>query len=168
MKNLAAVYDRRLNATNVVCATPLLLYSGGYYQQTFPNIGVDVPKTQSLLRRAKFFYSQCYKPAHFFAGMAEISAHRQPHRIHGWLSRIAGRSGTRASHVVFLLNPLDTKHYARAMGNRPKQTVIELIARLIAQEQRATPLFQYRRNSNNIALPLVEAIMARRQVDGAT
>jgi transposase len=39
-------------------------------------------------------------------------------------------------HVVFLLNPLDTKHYARAMGNRAKTDRVdaELIARLIAQE----------------------------------
>ena len=39
-------------------------------------------------------------------------------------------------HVVFLLNPLDTKHYARAMGSRAKTDRVdaELIARLIAQE----------------------------------
>jgi len=39
-------------------------------------------------------------------------------------------------HTVFLLNPLDTRHYARAMGNRAKTDRVdaELIARLIAQE----------------------------------
>ncbi|MDP2222979.1 transposase, partial [Nitrosomonas sp.] len=35
-------------------------------------------------------------------------------------------------HVVFLLNPLDTKHYARAMGNRAKTDRVD--AELIAQE----------------------------------
>jgi transposase len=39
-------------------------------------------------------------------------------------------------HSVFLLNPLDTRHYAKAMGNRAKTDRVdaELIARLIAQE----------------------------------
>ncbi|HLA75299.1 MAG TPA: transposase [Gammaproteobacteria bacterium] len=39
-------------------------------------------------------------------------------------------------HAVCLLNPLDTRHYARAMGNRAKTDRVdaELIARLIAQE----------------------------------
>jgi transposase len=39
-------------------------------------------------------------------------------------------------HTVFLLNPLDTKHYASAMGRRAKTDRVdaELIARLIAQE----------------------------------
>ncbi|MDF0667725.1 MAG: transposase [Nitrospira sp.] len=42
--------------------------------------------------------------------------------------------------TVFLLNPLDTRHYAKAMGNRAKTDRVdaELIARLIAQEH--TPL----------------------------
>ncbi|MDF0666114.1 MAG: transposase [Nitrospira sp.] len=39
-------------------------------------------------------------------------------------------------YTVFLLNPLDTRHYAKAMGNRAKTDRVdaELIARLIAQE----------------------------------
>lgn len=39
-------------------------------------------------------------------------------------------------HTVFLLNPLDTRHYARAMGTRAKTDRVdaELIARLVAQE----------------------------------
>ncbi|WNM62161.1 IS110 family transposase [Candidatus Nitrospira neomarina] len=41
-------------------------------------------------------------------------------------------------HTVFLLNPLETRHYAKAMGNRAKTDRVdaELIARLIAQEHR--------------------------------
>lgn len=41
-------------------------------------------------------------------------------------------------HTVFLLNPSDTRHYAKAMGNRAKTDRVdaELIARLIAQEHR--------------------------------
>lgn len=40
-------------------------------------------------------------------------------------------------HTVLLLNPLDTKHYARAMGSRAKTDCVdaELIARLVTQEQ---------------------------------
>jgi transposase len=47
-------------------------------------------------------------------------------------------------HTVFLLNPLDTRHYAKAMGNRAKTDRVdaELIARLIAQEH--TRLRAYR------------------------
>lgn len=39
-------------------------------------------------------------------------------------------------HTVFLLNPLETRHYAKAMGHRAKTDRVdaELIARLIAQE----------------------------------
>lgn len=39
-------------------------------------------------------------------------------------------------HTVFLLNPLDTRHYAKAMGARAKTDRVdaEVIARLIAQE----------------------------------
>jgi transposase len=39
-------------------------------------------------------------------------------------------------HIVFLLNPLDTRHYAKAMGTRAKTDRVDaaLIARLIAQE----------------------------------
>ncbi len=39
-------------------------------------------------------------------------------------------------YIVFLLNPLDTRHYARAMGNRAKTDRVdaELIARFIEQE----------------------------------
>ncbi len=39
-------------------------------------------------------------------------------------------------HTVFLLNPLDTRHYAKAMGTRAKTDRVdaELIARLIMQE----------------------------------
>lgn len=39
-------------------------------------------------------------------------------------------------HTVFLLNPLETRHYAKAMGKRAKTDRVdaELIARLIAQE----------------------------------
>jgi transposase len=39
-------------------------------------------------------------------------------------------------HTVFLLNPLDTRHYAKALGSRAKTDRVdaELIARLIAQE----------------------------------
>ncbi len=41
-------------------------------------------------------------------------------------------------HTAFLLNPLDTRHYAKAMGTRAKTDRVdaELIARLIAQEHR--------------------------------
>ena len=51
---------------------------------------------------------------------------------HELLADLAHKHG----HTVFLLNPLDTRHYAKAMGTRAKTDRVdaELIARLIAQE----------------------------------
>jgi transposase len=51
---------------------------------------------------------------------------------HELLADLAHRQG----YAVFLLNPMDTRHYAKAMGNRAKTDRVdaELIARLIAQE----------------------------------
>lgn len=51
---------------------------------------------------------------------------------HELLSTLAQAHG----HTVFLLNPLDTRHYAKAMGARAKTDRVDaaLIARLIAQE----------------------------------
>ena len=87
------------------------------------------------MRRTKLFYSQRYKPANSFAGLAEISPRRQPYRL-GIYGRLLADLAYAQGHTVFLLNPLDTKHYARAMGNRAKTDRVdaELIARLIAQE----------------------------------
>lgn len=42
-------------------------------------------------------------------------------------------------HTVFLLNPMETRHYAKAMGARAKTDRVDatLLARLVAQEHRA-------------------------------
>lgn len=104
------------------------------------NVGVDVAKDAVVVACAD----------HNFP-MKSVPNQRAPLRV--WLktlpkgSRI-GLESTGAYHelladlahaqgfTVFLLNPLDTRHYAKAMGTRAKTDRVdaELIARLIAQE----------------------------------
>lgn len=108
--------------------------------QTFPDIGVDVAKdavvvacaaqsfsTHSVTnQRAPLLAWLKSLPAGSRIGMESTGCY------HELLADLAHAQG----HTVFLLNPLDTKHYARAMGNRAKTDRVdaELIARLIAQE----------------------------------
>lgn len=108
--------------------------------QTFPNIGVDIAKdavvvacaaqgfsTHSVTnQRAPLLAWLKSLPAGSRIGMESTGGY------HELLADLAHSQG----HTVFLLNPLDTKHYARAMGNRAKTDRVdaELIARLIAQE----------------------------------
>lgn len=108
--------------------------------QTFLNIGVDVAKDAVVVACA----AQSF-PVH------SIANQRTP--LRAWLKSLpaGSRIGLEATgsyhelladlahaqgHTVFLLNPLDTRHYARAMGNRAKTDRVDaaLIARLIAQE----------------------------------
>lgn len=108
--------------------------------QTFPNIGVDVAKDAVVVACA----AQSF-PVHSIANqhaplLAWLKSLPAGSRIglestggyHELLADLAHAQG----HTVFLLNPLDAKHYARAMGNRAKTDRVdaELIARLIAQE----------------------------------
>lgn len=108
--------------------------------QTFLNIGVDVAKdavvvacaTQSfpvrnvINQRAPLLAWLKSLPPGSRIGLESTGGY---HELLADLAHVQG-------HVVFLLNPLDTKHYARAMGNRAKTDRVdaELIARLIAQE----------------------------------
>ncbi|MCX7195788.1 MAG: IS110 family transposase [Proteobacteria bacterium] len=108
--------------------------------QTFPNIGVDVAKdavvvacaaqsfsTHSITnQRAPLLAWLKFLPTGSRIGLESTGGY------HELLADLACMQG----HVVFLLNPLDTKHYARAMGNRAKTDRVdaELIARLIAQK----------------------------------
>lgn len=108
--------------------------------QTFLNIGVDVAKDAVVVACA----AQSF-PVH------SITNQRVP--LLAWLKSLAAgsRIGLESTgcyhelladlahaqgHTVFLLNPLDTRHYAKAMGNRAKTDRVdaELIARLIEQE----------------------------------
>jgi transposase len=108
--------------------------------QTFLNVGVDVAKDAVVVSCA----AQSF-PVH------SVTNQRVP--LLDWLKSLpaGSRIGLESTgsyhelladmahaqgHVVFLLNPLDTKHYARAMGNRAKTDRVdaELIARFIAQE----------------------------------
>lgn len=108
--------------------------------QTFLNIGVDVAKDAVVVACA----AQSF-PAHSVANrraplLAWLKSLPASSRIglestggyHELLADLAHAQG----HTVFLLNPLDTKHYASAMGRRAKTDRVdaELIARLIAQE----------------------------------
>ena len=108
--------------------------------QTFPNIGVDVAKDAVVVACA----AQSF-PVHAIANqraplLAWLKSLPAGSRIgmestggyHELLADLAHAQG----HIVFLLNPLDTKHYARAMGNRAKTDRVDaqLIARLVAQE----------------------------------
>ena len=107
--------------------------------QTFPNIGVDVAKDTVVVACA----AQSF-PAHSVTNqraplLAWLKSLPSGSRIglestggyHELLADLAHAQG----HTVFLLNPLDTKHYARAMGSRAKTDRVdaELIARLVAQ-----------------------------------
>lgn len=108
--------------------------------QTFLNIGVDVAKDAVVAACA----AQSF-PVH------SITNGRAP--LQAWLKSLpAGcRIGMESTggyhelpadlahelgHTVYLLNPLDTKHYASAMGRRAKTDRVDaqLIARLVAQE----------------------------------
>jgi transposase len=108
--------------------------------QTFLNIGADVAKDAVVVACA----AQSF-PVHSVTNqraplLAWLKSLPTGSRIglestggyHELLADLAHAQG----HTVFLLNPLDTKHYARAMGNRAKTDRVdaELIARLIAQE----------------------------------
>lgn len=108
--------------------------------QTFPNIGVDVAKDAVVVAcAAQSFpvHSVTNQRAPLLAWLKSLPAGSRigmesTGGYHELLADLAHAQG----HVVFLLNPLDTKHYARAMGNRAKTDRVdaELIARLIAQE----------------------------------
>jgi transposase len=108
--------------------------------QTFPNIGVDVAKDAVVVAcAAQSFpvHSVANQRAPLLAWLKSLPAGSRigmesTGGYHELLADLAHGLG----HTVFLLNPLDTRHYARAMGNRAKTDRVdaELIARLIAQE----------------------------------
>lgn len=108
--------------------------------QTFPNIGVDVAKDAVVVAcAAQSFpvHSVANRRAPLLAWLKSLPAGSRlglesTGGYHELLADLAHGLG----HTVFLLNPLDTEHYARAMGNRAKTDRVdaELIARLIAQE----------------------------------
>jgi len=108
--------------------------------QPILNVGVDVAKdavvvacaehsfpVQSVLnQRAPLRAWLKSLPAGSRIGLESTGAY------HELLADLAQAQG----YTVFLLNPLDTRHYAKAMGTRAKTDRVdaELIARLIAQE----------------------------------
>ena len=108
--------------------------------QTFLNVGVDVAKDAIVVSCATQSFpvhSVTNQRAPLLAWLKSLPAGTRiglesTGGYHELLADMAHAQG----HVVFLLNPLDTKHYARAMGNRAKTDRVdsELIARLIAQE----------------------------------
>lgn len=108
--------------------------------QTFLNVGVDVAKDAVVVACA----AQSF-PVHSVVNKHEtlltwLKSLPAGSRIglestggyHELLADLAHKQG----YTVFLLNPMDTRHYAKAMGNRAKTDRVdaELIARLIAQE----------------------------------
>ena len=108
--------------------------------QTFPNIGVDVAKDAVVVACAAQSFSTRSVTNQRAPLLTWLKSLPTGSRIglestggyHELLADLAHAQG----HVVFLLNLLDTKHYARAMGSRAKidRVDAELIARLIAQE----------------------------------
>ncbi|MBK6958951.1 MAG: transposase [Nitrosomonas sp.] len=92
--------------------------------QTFPNIGVDVAKDAVVVACAAQSFSTHSVTNQRTPLLAWLKSLPTGSRIglestggyHELLADLAHAQG----HVVFLLNPLDTKHYARAMGNRAK------------------------------------------------
>lgn len=108
--------------------------------QTFLNIGVDVAKDAVVVTcAAQSFpvHSVANQRAPLLAWLKSLPAGSRiglesTGGYHELLADLAHKQG----HTVFLLNPLDTRHYAKAMGNRAKTDQVDaaLIARLIAQE----------------------------------
>lgn len=108
--------------------------------QTFLNIGVDVAKDAVVVACAAQSFSThsvTNQRAPLLSWLKSLPAGSRiglesTGGYHELLADLAYAQG----HVVFLLNPLDTKHYARAVGNRAKTDRVdaELIARLVAQE----------------------------------
>lgn len=108
--------------------------------QTFPNIGVDVAKDAVVVAcAAQSFpvHSVTNQRAPLLAWLKSLPAGSRiglesTGGYHELLADLAHAQG----HTVFLLNPLDARHYARAMGNRAKTDRVdaELIARLVTQE----------------------------------
>ena len=108
--------------------------------QTFLNIGVDVAKDAVVVAcAAQSFpvHSITNQRAPLLAWLKSLPANSRiglesTGGYHELLADLAHAQG----YTVFLLNPLDTRHYAKAMGNRAKTDRVdaEMIARLIAQE----------------------------------
>lgn len=108
--------------------------------QTFLNVGVDVAKDVVVVACAAHSFPVHSVPNQRAPLRAWLKSLPAGSRIglestgayHEWLADLAPAQG----HTVFLLNPLDTRHYAKAMGTRAKTDRVdaELIARLIAQE----------------------------------
>jgi transposase len=108
--------------------------------QTFLNVGVDVAKDAIVVACAAQSFSVHSVVKQREALLAWLKSLPVGSRIglestggyHELLADLAHGQG----YTVFLLNPMDTRHYAKAMGNRAKTDRVdaELIARLIAQE----------------------------------
>lgn len=104
------------------------------------NIGVDVAKDAVVVACAERSFPVQSVPNQRAPLRAWLKSLPASSRIglestgayHELLADLAQAQG----HTVFLLNPLDTRHYAKAMGTRAKTDRVdaELIARLIAQE----------------------------------
>ena len=115
--------------------------------QTFLNIGVDVAKDAVVVAcAAQSFpvHSITNQRASLLAWLKSLPAGSRiglesTGGYHELLADLAHAQG----YTVFLLNPLDTRHYAKAMGNRAKTDRVdaELIARLIAQEHTRLRLY---------------------------
>ena len=108
--------------------------------QTSLNVGVDVAKDVVVVACAAHSFPVHSVPNQRAPLRAWLKSLPAGSRIglestgayHELLADLAPAQG----HTVFLLNPLDTRHYAKAMGTRAKTDRVdaELIARLIAQE----------------------------------
>ena len=104
------------------------------------NIGVDVAKDAVVVACAERSFPVQSVPNQRAPLRAWLKSLPASSRIglestgayHELLADLAQAQG----HTVVLLNPLDTRHYAKAMGTRAKTDRVdaELIARLIAQE----------------------------------
>ena len=108
--------------------------------QPILNVGVDVAKDAVVVACAEHSFPVKSVPNQRAPLRAWLKSLPQGSRIglestgayHELLADLAQAQG----FTVFLLNPLDTRHYAKAMGTRAKTDRVdaELIARLIAQE----------------------------------
>src|SRR5215475_706309 len=139
-------YDRRFERKlTPVCSTPapLSLGNGGHIMQTpstLLNIGADVAKDTIVVACSEGGFPVCEVANQRSAVLAFLKSLPAGCRIGvestGTYHELFAETAHQLGFLVFLLNPKDTHHYAKAVGLRGKTDRVdaELIARMIAHE----------------------------------
>jgi len=139
-------YDRRFERKLTrVCSTPapLSLVNGGHIMQTpsaLLNIGADVAKHTIVVACSEGGFPVREMANQRAAVLAFLKSLPAGSRIGvestGTYHELFAEAAHRLGFLVFVLNPKDTRHYAKAVGLRGKTDRVdaELIARMVAHE----------------------------------